>query len=105
MGARAGPLAEQDRPRMNGKDPAGRVAEIARIQDENGYLAEWEQLDDCTFQLQEHNCPILQVAQCYRQACVCELAMFQDLLGAEVVREKHILNGDESCVYRIRSKT
>jgi len=30
-----------------------------------------------------------------------ELALFQDVLGAEVVRETHIACGDRSCTYRI----
>jgi predicted ArsR family transcriptional regulator len=103
--ARAEWLAEQYRPRLAGKDLAGQVAELTRIQDENGYLADWEALADGTFRLKEYNCTISQVARRYRQVCVYELALFHNLLDAEVVREKHMASGDEGCVYHIRSKT
>ncbi len=48
---------------------AGRVAEMAAILDEDGYLASFEQADDDLFLVTEHNCAILSVAQAHPHAC------------------------------------
>ncbi len=81
---------------------AARVAELAAILDEDGYLAEWEQLDDHTFVLREFNCAVHSVARRYRQACGSELTFIQAVLPeAEVVRQHHLLGADSFCGYRI----
>ena len=99
---RAERLAAAYRPRLEGKDLAEQVAELARLQSEAGYLAEWEKIDENTFILKEHNCTIARVASHYPQACTFELTLFQNLLDGEVTREKHITSGDEGCFYVIR---
>ncbi|MCD1258993.1 transcriptional regulator [Paenibacillus athensensis] len=89
-------------PRMSGKSLAERVAELASIQNENGYMAEWSPSGEGAFTLSEHNCPITQVAGAYQQACACELALFRKLLGAEVERSECLAKGGSKCVYHIR---
>jgi predicted ArsR family transcriptional regulator len=78
-----------------------RVRELAVIQDRHGYLAETILEPDGTIRLREHNCAIYQVAHGAPAACDAELALFRELLGAEVVRETHIASGDRCCTYRI----
>jgi len=90
--------------RMAGKPLRRRVAEMAKIMTEAGYMAEWEQLDYRTFQITEHNCAIACVAQQCQHACVCELSMFRDLLRAAVSREEHIVAGDPCCRYIVQSR-
>ena len=69
---------------------------------EDGYLAEWEQLDDHTYLLREYNCAIHDIAHRYRQACASELAFLHALLPeAEIRREAYIMGGDSACGYRI----
>lgn len=94
---------QQARSRLQPLDSlAARVAELAAILDEDGYLAEWEQLDDNTFALREFNCAIRSVAHRYRQACGSELVFIQAVLPeAEVVRQNHLLGDDTFCGYRI----
>jgi predicted ArsR family transcriptional regulator len=41
------------------------------------------------------------VAMGQPSACAAELEMFADVLGADVVRESHIVAGDRSCSYRV----
>ena len=89
-------------PRMAGKSFEERVVEMAKIQTESGYMADWRRLDDNTFELTENNCAILQVARNCPQACECELRMMQELLGAKVNRQEHIVKGDSSCRYMIQ---
>jgi predicted ArsR family transcriptional regulator len=78
-----------------------RVHELAVIQDEQGYLCAAELSSDGTIRLREHNFAIFHVASGNPAACEAELALFSDVLGADVVRETHIAAGDRSCTYRI----
>ena len=81
---------------------AQRVQELAVIQDEAGYLCSATVQDDgASIRLAEHNCAIFRVATSHPGACAAELKMFADVLGADVVRESHIMSGDRCCSYRI----
>jgi predicted ArsR family transcriptional regulator len=92
-------------PHLANKDLPEQVAELSRIQNEKGYLTEWEQLDDGTFVFVEHNCAIAKIAQTCNFACDYELQLLNNLLDADqIVREDHIASGDISCRYRITQK-
>jgi DeoR family suf operon transcriptional repressor len=79
-----------------------RVAELARILDEDGYLAAWEALEDGSFRIVEHNCAVLDVAERYGQACSSEIAFLRQALpDATVDRVSHMIAGAHSCAYRI----
>ncbi|HEY5628928.1 MAG TPA: hypothetical protein VIR16_05400 [Candidatus Limnocylindrales bacterium] len=77
-----------------------RVRELARLQDQLGYLAE-AQVDDGAIRLVQHNCAVHDIAKANGSACRAELSMFRDLLGPGVERECHILDGDRCCTYRV----
>ena len=94
-------LLEQYRARMGGRDFPEKVAILAQARDEEGYLAEYTQLDRNRFVLIEHNCPIRTVAESHRQICRCEMALFAEALGADVARTDHILSGAPLCRYLI----
>ncbi len=81
-----------------------RVRELAVIQEEQGYLCGAELSADGTIRLREHNCAIFHVAAGDPAACEAELALFRDVLGAEVVRETHIAAGDRCCTYRVSAR-
>src|SRR5207237_5972964 len=86
-------LLEQYRARMAGRDFREKVATLAKARDEEGYVAEQTQLDRDRFVLIEHNCPIRAVAEAHRATCRCAIALFQEALGAEVVRTEPMLDG------------
>ncbi len=88
--------------RMQDKTLKERVSELADIQNENGYMVEWQQQDEDTYVLNEHNCPITHVANQYQQACSCELALFQNLLDATVEQTECLAKGGAKCVYFIQ---
>jgi predicted ArsR family transcriptional regulator len=83
---------------------ADRVRELAVIQDEGGYLAEAMVDAAGTIRLREHNCAIFHVAQDVGSCCAAEMALFSEVLGADVIRESHIAKGDRSCTYRIEAR-
>jgi predicted ArsR family transcriptional regulator len=96
-------LERQYRPAVDGKGLEERVAAVAQIQEENGYMAEWEKREDGSFVLSEHNCPICKVACNFPQACQKEMELLANLLDADITREQHMLRGDRMCSYVIRS--
>ncbi|MDP9374561.1 MAG: transcriptional regulator [Chloroflexota bacterium] len=93
-------------PALAGRPLAERLTDLARYLDEQGFLAGWEETADGDYLLKEHNCAIFGVAQCTPEACACELDLFQRLFadaGVQVERERHLLNGDHLCCYRLRA--
>ncbi len=76
---------------------------ITEYLDEQGYLANWEATPEGDYLLKEHNCAIYGVAQCNPEVCACELDLFRRLLPETTVeRERHVVDGDGYCCYRLR---
>jgi predicted ArsR family transcriptional regulator len=91
---------------LEGKTLPERVAGLAEILSNDGYLAEWRQIDADTFLLSEHNCAVHEVAAEFQAACRSELTFLQAVLvDAEVSRENHLMAGDLRCEYLIRRKS
>ncbi|MGH7949638.1 MAG: helix-turn-helix transcriptional regulator [Candidatus Binataceae bacterium] len=82
-----------------------RVAVLAAIRREQGYMAEWSRRADGSFLLVENHCPICAAARVCQGLCRDELALFRAALGrgAEVERTDHILAGARRCAYQITS--
>jgi predicted ArsR family transcriptional regulator len=79
------------------------LALITNYLDEQGYLANWEATPEGDYLLKEHNCAIYGVAQCNPEVCACELDLIRRLLPATAVeRERHVVDGDGYCCYRLR---
>ncbi len=81
-----------------------RVYELARILDEDGYLAD-VLFEPGGFRIVEHNCAIFTVAKKYGQACGSELEFIRAALhGAEVSRVSHMMVSGHVCAYSIQPK-
>jgi DeoR family transcriptional regulator, suf operon transcriptional repressor len=94
---------EQARERTVGATFAEKVATIADILDEDGYLAEFVQREDGSYVITEHNCAVLSVAMRYGHACGSELAFLQDAMPeAEVTRIAHRIAGGHVCAYLVK---
>jgi predicted ArsR family transcriptional regulator len=81
-----------------------RARALARLQDEQGYLADVVVGEDGALRLVERNCAVHQVAAITSAPCDAELALFQEVLGADVVRETHMPAGDRCCSYRVDAR-
>ena len=93
---------ERAKERLEGKPFAERVAELTRVLDEDGYLAEVVPQDDGSFRIVEHNCAILAVATKYGAACGTELEFIREVLpDARVERVAHLLAGGHVCAYEV----
>jgi len=81
-----------------------RLAELARVRTEEGYMAEVREEDGGGFLLVENHCPICAAANACQGFCSTELDLFRDVLGpdVEVERVEHIVAGDRRCAYRVK---
>lgn len=91
--------------RLAGKSFDARVAELAQILDEDGYLADTVRGDDGEWRIVEHNCAILEVAFRYGQACSSELGFLRDVMpDAQIDRISHMASGAHHCAYVVRPR-
>jgi predicted ArsR family transcriptional regulator len=85
---------------------AARVTELARILDEDGYLASVEPIGRRAFRIAERNCAIFAVASEHPQACSTELEFLRAALPeAQIERVTHMMAGGHSCSYEVRART
>jgi DeoR family suf operon transcriptional repressor len=97
---------EQARGRLVGLPFDKQVRVVAEMLDEDGYLAEFEQLEDGSYLITEHNCAVLSVARRYNHACTSELEFLQAALpSAEVTRVAHQIVSGHVCAYEVRPRT
>ncbi len=79
-----------------------RVARLAALRTDDGYMAEHVAEPDGTHILVEHHCPIRAAAQACLGFCAEELRVFRALFPeATVERTEHLLSAGQRCVYRI----
>ncbi len=84
---------------------AARVTELARILDEDGYLASVEPIGRDAYRVAERNCAIFAVAREHPQACSTELEFLRAALpDADIDRVTHMMAGAHSCSYEIRKR-
>ena len=83
-----------------------RVAVVARIRREEGYMAESRRRSDGTLELVENHCSVAKAARLCPKLCGGELSLFRNVLGDDVSVERieHILSGDRCCSYRISDR-
>lgn len=80
-----------------------RVAALAALRQNEGYMANWSAEPDGSFLLVENHCPICAAAELCQGFCRDELELFRTTLGNEVTveREEHMLAGARRCAYRL----
>jgi DeoR family suf operon transcriptional repressor len=85
---------------LGGAAESERVDLVARLMNEQGYMAEWEESAG-SFRLSEYNCAIRAVAERFPEVCAAEERFLSDVLGATVERRTHIASGCNACEYAI----
>jgi DeoR family suf operon transcriptional repressor len=99
--ARYARLAQQLQAELSGATPVERLQAISRLLTADGFMAE-ASTDGSASTLTEHNCAIQGVAERFPEICAAEAQFLSNVLGAEVRRERHILNGCSACEYHVR---
>ncbi|OZU88572.1 hypothetical protein CIL03_09730 [Virgibacillus indicus] len=81
-----------------------KIAEVARIQDEKGYMVEVEKTEEGHYEMKHFNCPISNIATEYRQVCRNEKIVFDDVFPtSEVISHSCITSGDNFCKWTIKA--
>lgn len=79
-----------------------KISKVAEIQDEKGYMVEYEKQADGSYEMKNFNCPIINIASSYRQVCTSEQAVLSKLFSnSEVVSHKCLTKGDHYCKWII----
>ena len=99
--ARYSALTQRLQAELADAPPAERMAAVARLLTEEGYMAEGTASAQGGT-LIEHNCAIQAVAERFPEICAAEARFLAAVLGAEVIRQEHILSGCSACEYRVR---
>ena len=91
--------------RLKGLDFDKQVKELARIRDEEGYIAESKKSkSDGKHILLEYNCPIIYIAEKHWEACSTETELFEKLLGAKIETTHRAAKGDSVCKFMIKER-
>jgi DeoR family suf operon transcriptional repressor len=96
-------LADAAWPRMAGRTLGERTAVLAELRTKQGYMAEADEQSSDEAVIREYNCAIRDIAARFPEVCAAEERFFAELLGADVERESHILEGCNACGYRVRA--
>lgn len=88
-------------------DLKSRVAALANLRSQEGYMAAWTEQPDGSLLLVENHCPICAAATACQGFCRAELDVFRSVLGPEVEieRTEHIVSGGRRCTYTIKANT
>jgi DeoR family suf operon transcriptional repressor len=97
-------LARRVRGELTESGPEERLQVLGRVLSEAGYMPEVT-VGPIESTLREHNCAIPSVAERFPEICAAEARFLADVLGAEVSRSGHMLNGCSVCEYHVRFKT
>src|ERR671918_2108739 len=93
--------------RLKDLDFDKQVKELARIRDEEGYMAESKKDPKGSSRkhiLLEYNCPIIHIAEKHGEACSTETELFEKLLGANIETTHRSAKGDLICKFVIKEK-
>lgn len=83
-----------------------KVKELVQVQNENGYMSEFNEENESTISFSQYNCPIVAIAGKYSKPCECELSLFKSVLGTDnVERVACIAKGESSCKYLIKKES
>ena len=102
--ARYDALAHRLAQELAGATPSERMAAVAQLLSDEGYMAEGTASAD-SGTLIEHNCAVQAVAERFPEICAAEARFLASALGAAVDRRGHILSGCSACEYRVRFGT
>jgi DeoR family transcriptional regulator, suf operon transcriptional repressor len=97
-----GELARRVRGEAAGLQPGRRLEIVAQALADEGYMAEAGGSPASVGTLTAHNCAMQAVAERFPELCAAEVRFLEEVLGAPVDRQSHILGGCSACEYHVR---
>lgn len=94
-------IAEQIRPELEGLSAEERARRLGELLSAHGYMATVTMGAEGV-EIREHNCAMREVAERFPEACRAEAQFIADMLGGEVERVSHVLEGCAACEYVVR---
>lgn len=88
--------------RVRGLAGPARLAEVARVLSEQGFMAEVGTAPDGAATLRLCHCPVKEFAQATPAACRHEVRLLEQLVGVPLERTEYALDGDNACTYVVR---
>ncbi len=88
-------------PRLERLPLDDRVREVVKIFSENGYMTEFNKLEDGNFFIFQQHCAVHNLATQYRQICVLESKLLERLLGVKTTRQQYMMKDDHVCGYLV----
>lgn len=83
-----------------------RMAQFVELQDAKGYMIVYEKQADGSYEMNNYNCPIINLATAYEQLCTNEKQVLEEIFPAsEVVSSTSIVKGDPYCKWIIKKPT
>lgn len=82
-----------------------RIEAVVKIFSENGYMTEFNKLEDGNFFIYQQHCAVHNLATKYRQLCTVENKLLERLLGAKATRQKYIMKNEPVCGYLVSAKS
>lgn len=93
-------VAERHPETADASTPGGRLATLALLLTEEGFVVRWER-DGDDIVVHETACPYQQFGEAHREVCCMDEHLIGLVTGGTVVRESWRLDGAEGCAYRI----
>jgi predicted ArsR family transcriptional regulator len=92
------------RARLHTRPLEERVEGLCKYFRDAGYMSEWNRLPDGNFFLVHKNCAIYNLAAKYRQFCLLELHLIQNVLNTKISRQQYIFKDQSVCGYLIHGE-
>ncbi len=79
-----------------------RIATIVRIQEDKGFMIEYDQNNDGDYEIRNYNCPIINIASKYQQVCSNEKQVLGEVFpSSKVISRSCIATGGKLCKWVI----
>lgn len=79
-----------------------KVATIVRVQEDKGFMIEYQQTENGDYEIMNYNCPIINIASRYQQVCLNEKKVLSDVFSdSKVLSKSCIATGGKYCKWVI----
>lgn len=85
-----------------GKTFDDQIEKVAEIQDKQGYMVEYSENSDGSYNIVNYNCPVYSIASSYNEICHNEKDVLQKTFpNSKVVSDSRIIDGKKNCCWTI----
>jgi len=87
---------------VTGKAFKKQIEIVAEIQDEQGYMVEYSENNDGSFNIINYNCPVYNIASSYQEICHNEKEVLEKTFpNSTVISDSRIVDGKKNCCWTV----